>query len=149
VSTEPENDGQSDLEAILDRVAPDPERRAEFLKSRLRLKEFNENDEILALANYLDTVVVLVDGLTGNLARANQAELGQDVRATRAAIGQLTEEVGVLKARSDDIKSAADFLMRISGHRILWGMVIAYVLGVLAYPLLDALIGWFRQLSHL
>ena len=37
------------------------------------LKQFNENDEILALAHYLDTVVVMVDGLTKNVAAAMTA----------------------------------------------------------------------------
>ena len=63
--------GQSDLDLILKAMAP--ERREAFLKSRNRLKQFNENDEILALAHYLDTVVVIVDGLTKNVAAAMTA----------------------------------------------------------------------------
>ena len=63
--------GQSDLDVILKAMAP--ERREAFLKSRNRLKQFNENDEILALAHYLDTVVVMVDGLTKNVAAAMTA----------------------------------------------------------------------------
>jgi hypothetical protein len=63
--------GQSDLDVILKAMAPD--RREAFLKSRNRLKQFNENDEILALAHYLDTVVVVVDGLTKNVAAAMTA----------------------------------------------------------------------------
>lgn len=50
-----------------------PDRREAFLKSRNRLKQFNENDEVLALAHYLDTVVVMVDGLTKNVAAAMTA----------------------------------------------------------------------------
>ena len=38
---------------------------------RLRLKRFNENDELLAVASYLDTLVILVDGLTKNLVPGN------------------------------------------------------------------------------
>src|SRR5258708_19761730 len=50
-----------------------PDRREAFLRSRNRLKQFNENNEILALAHYLDTVVVMVDGLTKNVAPAMTA----------------------------------------------------------------------------
>jgi hypothetical protein len=63
--------GQSDLDVILKAMAP--ERREAFLKSRNRLKQFNENDEILALAHYLDTVMVMLDSLTKNVAAAMTA----------------------------------------------------------------------------
>ena len=70
MSADPTN-GQSNIDVILKAMAP--ERREAFLKSRNRLKQFNENDEILALAHYLDTVVVMVDGLTKNVAAAMTA----------------------------------------------------------------------------
>jgi hypothetical protein len=70
MSAEPTN-GQSNIDVILKAMAPD--RREAFLRSRNRLKQFNENDEILALAHYLDTVVVMVDGLTKNVAAAMTA----------------------------------------------------------------------------
>ena len=70
MSADPTN-GQSNIDVILKAMAPD--RREAFLKSRNRLKQFNENDEILALAHYLDTVVVMVDGLTKNVAAAMTA----------------------------------------------------------------------------
>ena len=70
MSADPTN-GQSNIDVILKAMAPD--RREAFLRSRNRLKQFNENDEILALAHYLDTVVVLVDGLTKNVAAAMSA----------------------------------------------------------------------------
>ena len=60
MSADPTN-GQSNIDVILKAMAPD--RREAFLTSRNRLKQFNENDEILALAHYLDTVMVMVDGL--------------------------------------------------------------------------------------
>src|SRR6202047_2095289 len=70
MSADPTN-GQSNIDVILKAMAPD--RREAFLRSRNRLKQFNENDEILALAHYLDTVVVMVDGLTKNVATAMTA----------------------------------------------------------------------------
>ncbi len=70
MSADPAN-GQSNIDVILKAMAP--ERREAFLRSRNRLKQFNENDEILALAHYLDTVVVMVDGLTKNVAAAMSA----------------------------------------------------------------------------
>ena len=60
MSADPAN-GQSNLDVILKAMAP--ERRETFLRARNRLKQFNENDELLAVAHYLDTVVVMVDGL--------------------------------------------------------------------------------------
>src|SRR5947209_5793702 len=50
---------QSDLEAILERVAPD--RRADFLRLRQRLQRHDDNDELLAVLGYLDTAIVLMD----------------------------------------------------------------------------------------
>jgi hypothetical protein len=70
MSADPTN-GQSNIDVILKAMAPD--RREAFLRSRNRLQQFNENDEILALAHYLDTVVVMVDGLTKNVAAAMSA----------------------------------------------------------------------------
>ena len=54
--------GESDLEAILARIAP--ERRADFLRWRERIKRHGDNDELLALVGYLDTSVVVMDLLT-------------------------------------------------------------------------------------
>jgi hypothetical protein len=70
MSADPTN-GQSNIEVILKAMAP--ERRETFLRARNRLKQFNENDELLAVAHYLDTVVDMVDGLTENVAVAMTA----------------------------------------------------------------------------
>ena len=70
MSAEPTN-GQSNIDVILEAMAP--ERREAFLRARNHLKQFNENDEILALAHYLDTVVDMVGGLTKNMAAAMAA----------------------------------------------------------------------------
>jgi hypothetical protein len=54
--------GESDLEAIIERIAP--ERRVDFLRWRERVKRHGENDELLAVVGYLDTSVVLMDLLS-------------------------------------------------------------------------------------
>ena len=54
--------GESDLEAIIERIAP--ERRVDFLRWRERIKRHGDNDELLALVGYLDTSVVLMDLLS-------------------------------------------------------------------------------------
>jgi hypothetical protein len=54
--------GESDLEAIIKRIAP--ERRVDFLRWRERVKRHGENDELLAVVGYLDTSVVLMDLLS-------------------------------------------------------------------------------------
>jgi hypothetical protein len=58
---EPTN-GQTDLDAVLERISPD--KREAFLRSRLRLKQFSENDEFLAIAAYLDNYAVLINAFT-------------------------------------------------------------------------------------
>ena len=54
--------GESDLEAIIERIAP--ERRVDFLRWRERVKRHGDNDELLAVVGYLDTSVVLMDLLS-------------------------------------------------------------------------------------
>src|SRR5271157_2114614 len=53
----PKPNGESDLEAIIERIAP--ERRVDFLRWRERVKRHGDNDELLAVVGYLDTSVVL------------------------------------------------------------------------------------------
>src|SRR6516164_8510300 len=54
--------GESDLEAIIQRIAP--ERRVDFLRWRERIKRHGDNDELLAVVGYLVTSVVLMDLLS-------------------------------------------------------------------------------------
>src|SRR4051794_9380317 len=73
---------KTDLEAILERVAP--ERRADFLQLRQRLERHGDNDELLAVVSYLDSAVVVMD----SVARQAQPEavskaLNQVVQASR------------------------------------------------------------------
>src|ERR1700680_803498 len=56
------SNGESDLEGIIERIAP--ERRADFLRWRERVKRHGDNDELLAVVGYLDTSVVLMDLLS-------------------------------------------------------------------------------------
>jgi hypothetical protein len=79
MSTNSDKNEQTDLETILERIAP--ERKAEFLRLRLRLKRFDENDELLAVASYLDTLVVLVDGITKSLVPGNSNGMDALMRA--------------------------------------------------------------------
>src|SRR5260370_17781096 len=51
--------GESDLETIIERIAP--ERRVDFLRWRERVKRHGDNDELLAGVGYLDTSVMLMD----------------------------------------------------------------------------------------
>ena len=48
--------GESDLEAIIEKMAP--ERRVALLRWRERIKRYGDNDELLAVVGYLDTSVV-------------------------------------------------------------------------------------------
>jgi hypothetical protein len=81
---------ESDIEAIIERIAP--ERRIEFLKWRQRIKRHDDNDELLALVGYLDSSIVLMDlltreaqpdGITQALAAVQKASIDQARAAAR------------------------------------------------------------------
>ena len=82
--------GESDLEAILARIAP--ERRADFLRWRERIKRHGDNDELLALVGYLDTSVVLMDLLT----REAQPE---GIKQALAAVEKASKDQAAAAAR--------------------------------------------------
>ena len=82
--------GESDLEAIIERIAP--ERRADFLRWRERIKRHGDNDELLALVGYLDTSVVLMDLLT----REAQPEA---IKQALAAVEKASKDQATAAAR--------------------------------------------------
>ena len=82
--------GESDLEAIIERIAP--ERRADFLRWRERIKRHGDNDELLALVGYLDTSVVLMDLLT----REAQPEA---IKQALAAVEKASKDQAAAAAR--------------------------------------------------
>src|SRR6516225_7520137 len=83
-------DGESDLEAIIERIAP--ERRVDFLRWRERIKRHGDNDELLALVGYLDTSVVLMDLLS----REAQPEA---IKRALAAVEQASKDQAAATAR--------------------------------------------------
>jgi hypothetical protein len=87
--------GESDLEAILEKIAP--KRRVDFLRWRERVKRYGDNDELLAMVGYLDTSVVLMDLLSREAqpeaikrALAAVEKASQDQAAAAARIPRLT-----------------------------------------------------------
>ena len=82
--------GESDLEAIIERIAP--ERRANFLRWRERIKRHGDDDELLALVGYLDTSVVLMDLLT----REAQPEA---IKQALAAVEKASKDQAAAAAR--------------------------------------------------
>ena len=82
--------GESDLEAIIERIAP--ERRVDFLRWRERIKRHGENDELLALVGYLDTSVVLMDLLS----REAQPEA---IKRALAAVEKASKDQAAATAR--------------------------------------------------
>ena len=82
--------GESDLEAIIERIAP--ERRVDFLRWRERIKRHGDNDELLALVGYLDTSVVLMDLLT----REAQPEA---IKQALAAVEKASKDQAAATAR--------------------------------------------------
>src|SRR6266481_3551476 len=82
--------GESDLEAIIERIAP--ERRVDFLRWRERIKRHGDNDELLALVGYLDTSVVLMDLLS----REAQPEA---IKRALAAVEKASKDQAVAAAR--------------------------------------------------
>ena len=82
--------GESDLEAIIERIAP--ERRVDFLRWRERVKRHGENDELLAVVGYLDTSVVLMDLLS----REAQPEA---IKRALAAVEKASQDQAASTAR--------------------------------------------------
>jgi hypothetical protein len=82
--------GESDLEAIIKRIAP--ERRVDFLRWRERVKRHGENDELLAVVGYLDTSVVLMDLLS----REAQPEA---IKRALAAVEKASKDQAAAAAR--------------------------------------------------
>jgi hypothetical protein len=82
--------GESDLEAIIERIAP--ERRVDFLRWRERVKRHGENDELLAVVGYLDTSIVLMDLLS----REAQPEA---IQRALAAVEKASKDQGAAAAR--------------------------------------------------
>src|SRR5215472_936323 len=82
--------GESDLEAIIERIAP--ERRVDFLRWRERIKRHRENDELLAVVGYLDTSVVLMDLLS----REAQPEA---IKRALAAVEKASKDQAAAAAR--------------------------------------------------
>src|SRR5258705_10263484 len=83
--------GESDLEAIIERIAP--ERRVDFLRWRERVKRHGENDELLAVGGYLDTSVVLMDLLS----REAQPEA---IKRALAAVEKASKDQAAATARN-------------------------------------------------
>src|SRR6516162_4899300 len=73
-----------------ERIAP--ERRADFLRWRERIKRHGDNDELLALVAYLDTSVVLMDLLT----REAQPEA---IKQAQAAVEKASKDQAAAAAR--------------------------------------------------
>jgi hypothetical protein len=82
--------GESDLEAIIERIAP--ERRVDFLRWRERIKRHGDNDELLAVVGYLDTSVVLMDLLS----REAQPEA---IKRALAAVEKASKDQAAAAAR--------------------------------------------------
>src|ERR1700738_5719358 len=82
--------GESDLEAIIERIAP--ERRVDFLRWRERVKRHCDNDELLAVVGYLDTSVVLMDLLS----REAQPEA---IKRALAAVEKASKDQAAATAR--------------------------------------------------
>lgn len=82
--------GESDLEAIIERIAP--ERRVDFLRWRERVKRHGDNDELLAVVGYLDTSVVLMDLLS----REAQPEA---IKRALAAVEKASKDQAAATAR--------------------------------------------------
>lgn len=88
-----ETNGTTDLDAILAHISP--EHREAFLRSRLRLKKFSEDDEVLAIATHLENFAVvigdLLQGGKGDVAPATHHP--EDLEAARAEITHLSQTV--------------------------------------------------------
>ena len=108
--------GESDLEAIIERIAP--ERRVDFLRWRERIKRHGDNDELLALVGYLDTSVVLMDLLT----REAQPEA---IKQALAAVEKASKDQAAATAR------IPPFTLVLNTATLIITAVLAMAIGVL------------------
>jgi hypothetical protein len=92
--------GPSDLEAIIEKVAP--ERRADFLKWRERLRRYNDNDEVLAVVGYMDTLLVATERLARESPGAEQARIRQEFEALKAENNRVTAVFEKATRKIDD-----------------------------------------------
>ena len=153
------DNGQSDLDTIIERVAP--ELKAQFLQDRLRLSEFGEHDEILAISRYLGTTVILMERITENIPEAQTKALTpfleslatasrnfviavrqqsdenrQTAKVINQTIQELRQEVKDTKRMTTDLKHVRERLLYAGG-------IILFLAGLLFYPL----VLWMRQLA--
>ena len=109
--------GESDLDVIIDRVAPDL--KAQFLQDRLRIQQFVEHDEVLAVSRYLGTTVILIDRLTKNLAgipfapRTTGPDLKQIEDAITRAMQKRRDDVAVLSALDEMPRHVGDYVAKL------------------------------------
>jgi hypothetical protein len=89
-----DNNGKTDLDALLERISP--QHREAFLRSRLRLKQFSENDEFLAIANHMENFAVLINALTKDV--PPRSEPAQGIETAAVEVKRLTEAVLMLEA---------------------------------------------------
>ena len=85
--------GQTDLDTVLERISP--EHREAFLRSRLRLRKFEEHDELLAIATHLDSFAVVIGDLSSNVVA--RPEPSKEVESTRKELSELAEAVKALQ----------------------------------------------------
>lgn len=113
-----DGNGQSDLDVILDRVAPDL--KAQFLQDRLRIQQFGEHDEVLAVSRYLGTTVILIDRITKNLSVNGQAPDLNPAQLERLKAEVSDVVTRAMQKRRDDVAvlSALDEMPRLVGNHV-------------------------------
>lgn len=117
----PTDNGQTDLDAVLGRMSPD--NRAAFLRARLRLKKFDENDEFLAIANYMDHFALLINSLTHFDAKQEIEALKTIIHtegdARKVEAGQLCQHLDTLLREIRDLRTVSDRIHK-AGHWLGW-----------------------------
>jgi len=102
------NNGEAlpaDLEALLAKAPP--ERRAAFLQLRQRLKRHDDNDELLAVIDHLDTSVVLMDLACR---QAQPEAVAQTLAKVEAAVARVAETTARQTAVTDRINKRSQYL---------------------------------------
>jgi hypothetical protein len=81
------------------------------------------------------------EGLDGKLLPGTSA-------ASDRTSPDLVKTLQALQAGIDQVNEGMQMLSNISSNRIKAGLALAYIGGLLSYPLFDAVIGWVRQVTH-
>lgn len=127
------NNGQTNLDLILERVSPDT--RQAFLASRMDLNRLHQDDEFLRLALHLDNFSGVIAELTNGIVPAS--DNANDLAMTRAAVQEMTKEFREARMSASVVTNVTRF------HLVVYA-VFFFSLGALAAVLIELIFSYLH-----